>query len=276
MTLLEPKAENRERKAETGAKSSSCLFLLSAFCFLLFLPFSAIAQSKPDLLAVDSAFVGAQYEKAELLALRVLQGDFHLSPDERARLNLTMGYSAIMLGREEDARSYFARALDAVPDLELDPVQVSPKFRVVFDEVKAGLRRQVDKEDVQLSQAHSIRVARLSNLLVPGVGQWLEGRTWRGAVVFVVQAATFTALVMQANKMHMSRREYLSQTDPALIRHNYDRYNSDYKLTWLAGAATGLVYLAAQADLILLKPHLRAVKLALAPSANGVEVAIAW
>jgi hypothetical protein len=264
---------NLFRISDFGFRILFCLLAAFALCLL---PRMCFAQSKPDLLAVDSAFVSGQYEQTELLALRILQGSYALSADERARLNVTMGYAAIMLGRETDARVDFARALDAVPDLELDPVQVSPKFRVVFDEVKAGRSSASVKEEIGYSQVRSIRIARLTNLVVPGSGQWQEGKKWRGAIVFGLQAATVAALVWQADKLDKSREDYLAQQDRSLVQRDYDRYNRNYQMTWLAGTAAGLVYLAAQADLIWLRPNAKSLKIAVTPTADGIRLALLW
>ena len=204
-------------------------------------------DSLPDLLAVDSAFVNGEYEKAELLALRALQNPA-LPRDARARLNLTTGYALIMLGRESEARVYFSHALEAVPDLVLDPVQVSPRFRMVFDEVKAGR---------EVSTVSTVRTgrSRLWNLLLPGSGQWLEGHRTRGLVIFGAQVAADAALIWQLSALHDSRGDYLAESDPARLPSAYTRFNKDYRTAIGLGTLAGLVYLAAQTDLIFLRPH---------------------
>jgi hypothetical protein len=255
------------------------------------------AQSQPDFLAVDSAFVKGDYEKTELLALRILQGDSSLRPEVRARLNLTCGYALIMLGHESDARTYFNHALDAVPDLTLDPVQVSPKFRVVFDEVKAARpapvapdtnRRvrggrsadmlvKVDdyyEQPQPRSSSSILRTAMLTNLIVPGSGQWQEGRRLRGAFFFGAQVATVAVLLTRISAMHDSRTDYLAESDPTRISNAYGKYNRDYQWTVAAGIATGLVYLAAQTDLILSRP--RQLRMSVGPSDRGLELALRW
>jgi hypothetical protein len=249
---------------------------------------SAQTVGAPDFLAVDSAFAQSQFEKAELLALRILGGGSALTPDEAARLYLTAGYSAIMLGREDDARTYFAKALDAVPDLELDPVQVSPKFRVVFDEVKSQRPARVPPEPVtnpQIMSRDSLfagvaasRKALLSNLIVPGSGQWLEGRKARGLVCFGLQAASVGILVWRLNELRDSRADYLAETDPARVSNAYDSYNRDYRSAWIAGLASGLVYLTVQADLIRLQsaqPRTPAISVGLGKS-QTLALRIGW
>jgi hypothetical protein len=275
MRHFDLKAENRQQGTERGRACLHTLFLFFAFCFLLSSR-PLFSQPKADFLAVDSAFVNQQYEKAELLALRIIQGQPSLTNDERARLNLTMGYCATMLGREDDARLYFSRALDAVPDLQLDPVQVSPKFRVIFDEVKSGRATVREQEDARLSQVKSVRIARFTNLIVPGTGQWQQGYRTRGAIVFGLQAASVAMLIWRWGKMNDTRESYLAETNRSLVQSDYDRYNRDYRLTWAAGLATGFVYLASQADLIWLKPTPKSLHVALIPSVSSASMVVHW
>ncbi|RPH92464.1 hypothetical protein EHM69_12720 [candidate division KSB1 bacterium] len=220
---------------------------------------AAFAQpSTPDLLAVDSAFVNNEYERVELLTLRILQSGVKLTEDESARLNLTAGYALIMLGRESDARSYFSRALDAVPNLTLDPVQVSPKFRVVFDDVKAarpkpGTEPKPDTTAVLQGLTKQDRQAWLSNLILPGSGQWKMGKRTRGAIIFGAQIGTLGWMIKEIIEMQDSRAEYMAETDPVKMRDKYNDYNRNYQNAWIAGISAGVIYIAAQADLVRLE-----------------------
>ena len=255
--------------------------LLAGFLFTL-LPCLALADAtQAQLLEIDSAFVQAQYSRVELLGLRLLQTDVKLSPQERSHVNLTSAYALIMLNREAEAREYFRHALDAEPNLILDPVQVSPKFRLVFDDVKAQHRppdadvKSVDGGPVAIP--FPSRQALLSNLIVPGSGQWREGHHLRGAAYFVAQAASVALLISQIEKLRDSHEDYLAQTDPARIPHAYDDYNHDYNLAWGAGLLTAAVYLAAQADLILFRPREIPVHVELDQSGNiGLRLALRW
>ncbi|MDD5087666.1 MAG: hypothetical protein PHI18_02555 [bacterium] len=269
--------------------SLRAISLIIFFGWILALPVQADVQQ--EMLAVDSAFAEGRYEQVELLALRILHSDSALPADERARLNLTAGYALIMLDHEDDARGYFSRALDAVPDLTLDPVQVSPKFRVIFDEVKAarpvtpisgGLQPSEEFGDSPRRDAFSKQAMRPSaqsqvmNLLIPGSGQWNEGKTLRGAAWFGLQAASVGVLVWRISEMRDSREAYLAETESARIADAYDTYNRDYRLAWAAGIAAGLVYIGSQADLTLMKIAEKRTALLFSPTAEGVRLAICW
>ncbi|MBU1983600.1 hypothetical protein KJ815_04220, partial [bacterium] len=205
-------------------------------------------------------------------------------------LNLTAGYAVIMQGREPEARDYFNRALDAVPDLTLDPVQVSPKFRVVFNEVKAARPKEPPREEQVTGESgdsprredstiQALRPAprsQVMNLILPGSGHWREGKKVRGAVWFGLSAASVGVLVWRIGEMRDSRADYLAQTDAERIADSYDTYNRDYQLTWAAGIAAGLVYLGSQVDLTLMKRETSETTLRFAPTQDGVKLALSW
>jgi hypothetical protein len=258
---------------------AASLVLLTAFSG------RAVAQSElsRQLLVLDSAFSEGRYADVELLSLRLLQDHPDLTPDEIARVNLTAGYALIMLNREAEARRSFARALDAVPDLTLDPVQVSPKFRMVFDEVKAERPARIETSPQQLQVDTSAQrnpsrfaTAMWSNLVVPGSGQWKMGYRLRGALLFGAEAACLTVLIINATEMQDSRSDYLAATEPEAIRHAYRRYNQDYQAVSIAGISAAVIYLAAQADLVRL--NIKPASLTLSPlrDASGIFLSAHW
>jgi hypothetical protein len=262
-------------------------FLFTAFliAFLASGGACALAQSElsAQLLSLDSAFANGQYEQVELLSLRLLQDYPDLTPDEVARVNLTAGYALIMLNREAEARRCFARALDAVPDLALDPVQVSPKFRMVFDEVKASRPAQTETPprplpaDTSAQRASSLFASAMwSNLVVPGSGQWKLGYRLRGALLFGAEATCLTLLIINATEMQDSRADYLAATGPETIRRAYERYNQDYQASCIAGISAAVVYLAAQADLVRLNGQASAVTMLPMTGAAGISFRVQW
>jgi hypothetical protein len=261
------------------------LFIASLFATVVLAGAHAWAQPEPSaqLLALDSAFTNGQYERVELLALHLLQDYPNLTRDEIARVNLTEGYALIMLNREAEAQRCFARALDAVPDLTLDPVQVSPKFRMVFDEVKAARPEQPvattrpARADTSGQSTPSLFArAMWTNLILPGSGQWKMGYRLRGALLFGAEATCVTLLIINATEMRDSRANYLAETDPARIPHAYDRYNRDYQAACIAGVSAGVIYLAAQADLVRLDARQNSIALLPMTGANGISLCVRW
>jgi hypothetical protein len=206
---------------------------------------------------IDSAFAAGDYERVELLALRLQQEPITLSTEELVRINLTAGYAMIMMNREEDARACFRKVLDADSTTHLDPVRISPKFRMVFDEVKANYRREgsvpPQKTPAQILCRGPQPSSVLSNLILPGSGQWHEGRRVRGIVFLGAQIVAAGFLVRQLDRLNQSRETYLGERNPERISSAYERYNRDYQSTWTVGILNGFIYLAAQTDLALMK-----------------------
>ncbi len=251
-----------------------------ALWFVMGMALSGLAQTTQEqLLAIDSAFVKGQYPQVELLTLRLLQSPAELTPQERARVNLTAGYALIMQGREQEAKEYFHRALDAEPSLVLDPVQVSPKFRVVFDEVKAAHQAATPQNKLEPSVRESgpSKRAMISNLFVPGSGQWREGHPIRGSIFLLAQAASVAAFIYELGHARDTHEDYLAESDPVRIHDAYDTYNQHYQLSWGAGALMGLVYVAAQADLILHRhPEQKVAFQPVLGQNPGISLSVRW
>lgn len=251
--------------------------------FILLLLHSAPRAAATDPLAIDSAFVSGRYEQVELLALRQLSSGDSLSPDARAKICLTTGYALIMLNRETDARDYFSQALDAVPTLALDPILVSPKFRMVFDEVKAerstveSVARRTLMEKGGTSALYPVRTsARVLNLFLPGVGQMQEGRVIKGTAFLALQTAATIYWIVEQKNARDSRADYLAATTDSEIRRTYDDYNSHHKNSWAGGIAAGAIYVLTQLDLAVMKPQKKSMRVSWSPTANGLAAVVSW
>jgi len=248
---------------------------------MLLLMFAPTLRAAPALrVTVDSLFAARQYEQVELSVLRA--GDqLSAEPDsERIAICLTMGYSLVMLDRETDARDYFRRALDVNPHLQLDPLRISPRFRGVFDDVKANYRapsdpQVVNSETVWVSARPS---STLLNLVLPGVGQWREGRRWRGWLWSGLQVASLGAFVWHSQALHDRRWTYLHQTDRGQVKSDYRRYSTANSWAWASGIAAAAVYVGAQVDLALLRTPkaASAISITPVPCGSGIQISLHW
>jgi hypothetical protein len=228
---------------------------LSALLTIILFTQLASAQLNP-LKQADSLFATGEFEKVEMLVLRLGADQGALSDADYADLQITAGFAMIMLDREADARLYFERALDKNPDLTLDPVLISPKFRIVFDDVKIHHNDAQKEKPDKLYRGASSR-SHLLNLALPGAGQIREGRL-RGILYLTAQAASVALLIHELDKTADSRAYYLAQTDQAGISRAYDDYNRDYRTAWGIGFLSGAIYLFSQADLALIRSPITA------------------
>ena len=248
---------------------------LAACLMLMALTMTAHANVKQE---VDSLFAAGEFEQVELVMLRLGDDQGELSDEEFASIETTAGFAMIMLDREVDARKYFSDALKLNPDLTLDPVTVSPKFRVVFDEVKTTmLAESVQPPEIVYRGARPS--SRLFNLLLPGAGLIREG-SLRGTVYLAAQAVSLYLLIDQLDKTSDSRAFYLAQTERSAISSAYNDYNRDYKTAWKYGVLCGVVYFAAQADLALYRQPLNdeedELSIFLLPTERGLRFQVCW
>jgi LysM repeat protein len=104
-------------------------------------PSPAKSEADDALAAARSAFDQAEFESAIAWADRAQRSVPASSQDpaDRRRLanaQLVRGMAEVALGREPDARTSFARALELDDTIDLDPGQTSPKVLSVFREVR--------------------------------------------------------------------------------------------------------------------------------------------
>ncbi|MBK6910417.1 MAG: hypothetical protein IPH10_05725 [bacterium] len=262
--------------------------MIRAILLILFLALTAQANVLSE---ADSLFHAGDYDRVELLALRAEQSN-DLPDSERVALELLGGYSLIMLGREDDARVHFTHALELDSTLTLDPVVVSPKFRVVFDELKrdwlASRATEVSPDDptrkvtdqgtrIESVRRSATRPARLSavrlNFLCPGAGFVREGRVARGllhAGVTVVLTGLWLSEISQNNS---SREDYLAAATTAEAERLYDDYNAHHRQMWTFGLAAAGAYALSQLDLALWRGP---ATLTAGPSGHGLKLALAF
>ncbi|MBU1920806.1 hypothetical protein KKG66_08170 [bacterium] len=217
-------------------------------CVIMTLAITVSGNAQTDLKQeIDSLFAAGEFEQVELIMLRLGNEQGELTDAEFASMKTTAGFAMIMLDRETDARQYFREALAIDPNLTLDPVMISPKFRVVFDDVKAALQ-SVQAEPEKKIYRGARPSSHILNLILPGAGQLREGNL-RGTVYLAAQAATLYLLIDQLDKTSDSRAFYLAQTERSAMARAYDDYNNDYKTAWKYGLLSGAVYFASQIDL---------------------------
>ncbi|NUO19690.1 hypothetical protein HUU59_09605 [bacterium] len=222
----------------------------------LFVLVSSLAAQTNVVAEAESLFHAGDYERVELLALRSANS-LDLSESDRVTLELLGGYSLIMLEREEDARTHFQRALDLDSTLTLDPVQVSPKFRVVFDDVKSEwqLQRSLRVPKIRTVETTESRRARteshIMNLFAPGAGFLSEREHLRGAVHLIAQTALTALWLSELKQNNDARKKYLDADSSSQAVDLYREYDDHHRRMWAFGLAAAGVYLASQLDLTL-------------------------
>ncbi len=238
------------------------------------LTFSSLFAQSDLVREADSLFHAADYERVELLVLRS-ERQADVPDSQRVTLELLGGYSMIMLNRELDARAHFTQALNVDSTLTLDPIEISPKFRVVFDDVKREwLEKQARREPeaVVSSLFHKVPARPEShalNLIIPGSGFIREGKPVRGLVHLALQATSAALWLTEISQTSDARKRYLAAETSGQAASLYDEYDSHHRRMWTFGLTSGGIYLLSQFDLILFR-HSESVRII--PTESGASI----
>ena len=147
-----------------------------------------------------------------------------------ACLHVWKGFAMVGMGNRIRARTDFAVALELDPEIELDPLEVSPK---IIDEFRQA-SYSVFPVDSLASDSYTPRylvlrderpIAAVQSLLLPGWGQWSMGRRYRGVVFGTAAIAMATGYFVSGERERSARDDYLR----APASEIEDRYN-DYDL----------------------------------------------
>ncbi len=245
----------RRYSVRTAPVFSTLLAAVCLFCFVV--PATAQVTNPAELSPeLDELFTQGEFARVEIEALRMLRDASEEEVDTQIAAHLYLGFVEVLTGRDEAAREDFHAAIELRHTLMLDPVYVPPVVFEAFEEVRIDymeeflLQESTDEEPQVIIQKETVPRgnAALANLLVPGLGFWAEGRSWRGMGWFAMEAAGVAAFVYSLAQTVDARETYMATTRPDLFEERYDTYNLWYKRSWTWGAVAAAVYLAAQID----------------------------
>lgn len=208
-------------------------------------------------LEIRRAYEQLNYEEAERKGLAALEDYQAFSPDELCEIHTILALVYFSENNATEAGQQFRLALDLNPDLELDPLFVSPKIREFFAEIKAAqtypdVSGSTDGAEVRYMILQDPRpAAALRSMVLPGWGQMYKGESRKG----IVLTALWGVGVLGTATAHLLRQsaedDYLAETDPRQIQNRYDDFNRMHKLrNNLALFAAGL-WLVSYLDAIL-------------------------
>ena len=227
--------------------------------FILLLPATLCAQPAADpatlVERVESAYENLAYDDAEALARDALARFEAFTPDQLIRLHTTLALILYARREELEAAEQFRGALTLNPDLQLDPLLVSPVTLAFFEETKAVFVREREDGDaptgsIRYVQLHDERpAATWRSALLPGWGQRYKGEGAKGWVMTGLWVATLGGAAAAHIQRQDARDAYLAETDPALVADRFDTYNTWHKARGglLIGAVAVWAYAAVDA-----------------------------
>ncbi len=222
-------------------------------------------MATPGVEAIKAAYNQFRYAEVISLSLQSLASTPPPNTREKVEIYTYLAFARVSLGQNEVARKDFEAALELDPKLALDPVYVSPKIIVLFNEVKQQIQARLPEEGQgPPARLDDVRAgAAWRSLVLPGWGQWYKGQRGKAAAIFAVQAVQISTLIYSHIKVGQHHDAYVEARDPADIEAAYKKYTSFYKRRSYLAVSTAAVWLYAHIDAALTASP--------APGARGTE-----
>lgn len=230
--------------------------LILALLFGLAPALPAAAQTGGEAVVADiqNAYREFDYEVADSMGREALRRYSDFTVGQLTVIHTTLGLVAYDRGDLNESRRQFISALQLSPDLELDPILISPKIVEFFGGIKADLAGS----DASVGAAPARYViladrrtdAAVRSMVLPGWGQFYKGHHAKGWIISTVFAATGAGALAAHLKRRDAEKAYTGETDPDLIAGRYETFNRWHKtrngliqgaaVVWAAGFVDAL------------------------------------
>jgi tetratricopeptide (TPR) repeat protein len=216
--------------------------ILAASLMLYAQPSSADSSKKMN--ESMEAYQGGDYDKCIDRLNDLMANIGEMTKAERIKAYTYMGLCLASMGRTEDAKAEFRKALDMDSTLALDPSTTSPKILRLFEETRTELAEKPKK-------AHYWAVLR--SLVVPGWGQVYNDQDTKGYVMMGCAAASLGFITYTHYDFDKKNDAYRDERGGfASINDKYKKYEEAGKLrntsyyvagaVWTVGIADALIY----------------------------------
>lgn len=229
-------------------------FLGILFCLAVSVPASAQSDGNAVVEGIRAAYRQFDYEDADRQGRDALRRYSEFTVEELTEIHTILGLVAYNRGDLRESRRQFISALQLSPDLQLDPLLVSPKIVEFFEEIRADL----SVGDASLRDAPSRYVllrdprpdAAMRSMIAPGWGQFYKGHTTKGWIV----SALFGAAAAGAVGAHFKRKDAKDAYESAgadVVEDRYRTYNRWHKLRHGLVQGAAVVWWAGYVDALL-------------------------
>ncbi len=164
-------------------------------------------------------------------------------------------------GDELSTRKSLENILKIKKDFLPDPSRIPPKLIQIFGEVKTEYMRNnhniempkdtmKTKQEVKPEDFGFLRSAAITNLLLPGIGQFQIGNTDKGWIMSSASALNLGAMIYFIIDTRKRENDYLNESDRTLITQKYNDYNKAYKVRNILIATYAAIWVYSQIDLL--------------------------
>ena len=198
---------------------------------------------------ISELYSAGQYSEMAAIVDSIVADPSNMTISQLARFHMWKGFAMVGMGQRLRARTEFAIARELDPEIELDPLEVSPKIIDEFRQATASLSTDPDRDDTSYTSRYILLkderpLAAVQSLLLPGWGQWNMGRRYRGVAFGTTAIAMTMGYFISGDRERDARHDYL-RAPASEIEDRYDDYDLWYKThrafgygvaaTWMLG-----------------------------------------
>lgn len=266
------KQDSRFRGNDKVGLFDRILILVMNFAAILVLIISlypsgtVVAQTPPFISAkLDSLYRARNYNELENYALRTLLRQDSLNVFDQAELHKYLGIVYIIQSREDEGREEFARWLKLDPKGYIDSFNFPPGIVQIYREVKSAMPPPEPKNAavIQMEKWKSTPASAVKSLIIPGWGQFLQGKSPKGYYLFAAQSVCIAGALVSQHNFNLADRAYHQETEVSQFDAKYDRMNDWNKARWSFFAASLAVYIYTQTDFFMLPPNIKLTEVTL-------------
>jgi tetratricopeptide (TPR) repeat protein len=229
------------------------LYLNLSIPFLVLLVFSVQAQELSVNAIIDS-YNDMNYDQTIHLSNLAIQEYGSYKPEELISIYQYRALSYFHLGDIDASRTAFISMLSLNPDIELDPVNISPKIIDFYDQLKNEYQGEGTGKSIAETRYIQLEDPRPSaawrSLVLPGWGQIYKGEQTKGYIIFSAFVLNSTALIISIVNENTKKDIYLSATHPDDITTTYDEYNKWHRMRQYLTYSQIIIWSYAVADAI--------------------------
>ncbi len=198
----------------------------------------AHAQDEETLLLeeIRNAYNQLNYTEASIKANSALDHYERFTPAQLTEIHKILALIYYSQNNTVEARKHFESALDLTPDLELDPLFISPKILNFFDQIKKERGQKLKQSSNASTEVRYVLVedrrpsAALRSMILPGWGQLYKGDNTKGKVLIALWSAGLIGSVATHLARQNAEDKYLSETDPEKIQSRFNTFNTFHKI----------------------------------------------
>jgi hypothetical protein len=227
-------------------------FLFTFYLSNLFFDTPLFAANERLIIAnMESLYNARRFNELEQYAKSLLEKPELLYPEELAAVHSYLGFTYVILRREQEAKENFIEWLKLEPNAFLDPILVPPNIIRIFELAKDALKKERGKITLDTSKGDQwpyMKSVLWRSLVYPGWGQYYNGKRYKGALIMGTETALLAGFaISQINYIH-ARDAYYSETQISRMDEKYDAYNNWNCGRWGFAAASLILYIGAQYD----------------------------